>query len=102
MSGGHYNYACFKTDEPSEALSALEDFKEMERDLRQIGKHDAADEVYDYVLELETCQRHLRRRGKRIYELLRAVEWSFSGDTGPEHIDEAYAALLHPDEDIGT
>jgi hypothetical protein len=96
MSGGSFNYACFKVGD-SEIFKALGDIKGIERYLRSIGKQEAADEVFRFVLECEVAQRRLNIMGDKISELLRAAEWVASSDYGVEAIDRAYDEYVgHP------
>ena len=95
MSGGSFNYACHQADD-NRVFEFLPEFKNMERWLRDNGKHDAADEVYAFILLVETCQRRLRLAGQRISDLLHSVEWTASGDTLMKAVDDSYAALIAP------
>ncbi len=100
MSGGSFNYACFKVED-SEIFSALSDVRDIENYLRAFQKHDAADEVLFFIKEVETHQRRLAVIGKRISELLRAAEWVASGDSNLTAVDSAYQLLFGPPEEAG-
>lgn len=93
MSGGSFNYACYKVDD-DEIFRAMADVRDIESYLRTIGKHDAADEVLVFIKEVETHQRRLAVIGNRISPLLKATEWERSGDWGVEPIDNAYYDLM--------
>lgn len=93
MSGGSFNYACFKVGE-SDVFQGLGDVRDIENYLRAYGKHDAADEVLKFINEVETHQRRLAVIGERIAPLLKSVEWTASGDSGMESVDAAYFALM--------
>lgn len=93
MSGGSFDYVCFKVVD-SQVLSALEDVRAIENYLRTYGKHDAADEVLRYIKEVETHQRRLEVIGERIAPLLKAVEWAASGDSGIDDVDAEYFKLM--------
>ena len=93
MSGGAFNYVCYKVED-EQILTALSDVCDVENYLRGIGKHDAADEVLAFIKEVETHQRRLAVIGKRISPLLRAAEWTCSGDSGETYIDNEYKALM--------
>lgn len=105
MSGGSFDYLCF-ADSAGAILSRLDDLRRMEEWLRAYRLHSAADEIYVYLLELETHQRRIEAYTKRMYGLLHAVEWTVSGDTGIEAIHKAYGDLsgianppaIHPTE----
>lgn len=94
MSGGSFNYACFKVSDSSEIFQALGDVRDIEAYLRAHGKHDAADEVLHFIGELETHQRRLNVIGDRIAPLLKAVEWTASGDSGMDYVDAEYFKLM--------
>lgn len=93
MSGGSFNYACFKVED-SEVFQAMNDIRDIENHLRATGKHEAADEVLIFIKEVETHQRRLAVIGKRIAPLLQAIEWEVSGDYGDGAIDYAYRELM--------
>lgn len=80
MSGGSFNYVCFKLDNESEIFKALPDLHDMESYLRNTGKQEAADEILSAILKLETAQRRALMIGKHIKDLAYAVEWWVSGD----------------------
>lgn len=93
MSGGSFNYAYCKAGDP-DVFYAVGDIQDIEKYLRGLGKHDAADEVLRFLNEIETHQRRLEVIGERILPLLRAAEWTCSGDSGPEYIDREYFKLM--------
>lgn len=93
MSGGSFNYACFKVED-GEVFQAMDDVRGIEEYLRAHGKHDPADEVLKYIKEVETHQRRLEVIGKRIAPLLKAVEWTASGDTGMDLVYAEYFKLM--------
>lgn len=93
MSGGSFNYVCYKVED-DEILLALPDLRDLETYLRTINKHDAADEVLIFIREVETHQRRLAVIGTRIKSLLKATEWCASGDSGEDGIDYAYRDLM--------
>lgn len=93
MSGGSFNYACFKVED-SEIFQAMDDIRGIESYLRAHGKHDAADEVLRFINEVETHQRRLAVIGARISPLLEAAEWTASGDTGMDYVDAEYFKLM--------
>jgi len=89
MSGGSFNYVCFKLEDESQIFAALDDLRDMESYLRQRGKHEAADEIQSAILKLETAQRRALRIGKHIFDLAYATEWWASGDWDDKGIEEA-------------
>ncbi len=94
MSGGSFNYLCYK--DPSEMLSSssMDDLRRMEEYLRENGKGDAADELYKYRLTLDTMYRRLTILHTRLEPLLYSAEWWASGDYGEESFDRRWAEFL--------
>lgn len=99
MSGGSFNYACWKAS-GSEVFVGLADYKAIEQWLRGNNKHNAADEVFAFILLIETCQRRLHVAGDRLELLLQKVEWCASGDVNIDAVDKEYEALISNDNDI--
>lgn len=93
MSGGSFNYAYIKADDPTELLDGLDDYRAIEAWLRENKRHDAADEVLKFVLACETAQRRLAVMGKRISGILWAAEWTASGDTSIGAVDNEFAKI---------
>lgn len=93
MSGGSFDYAYFKVTD-SQVFNALNDVRAIESYLRSREKHDAADEVLRFLNEVETHQRRLAVIGERIAPLLKAVEWTASGDSGMDYVNTEYFKLM--------
>lgn len=93
MSGGSFNYACFKVED-NQVFDAISDIRAIENYLRRIDQHDAADEVLLYLAELETHQRRLAVLGRRIAPLLQAAEWVCSSDWSLNTINDEYRKLM--------
>lgn len=94
MSGGSFNYACFKANDSSEVFQGIEDYKDIEHWLRSQNRHLAADEVLKFILEVETAQHRLQVLGDRINGILKAAEWTASCDTGIDYVDREYDKLI--------
>ena len=45
MSGGSFEYVCFKLDDEDQIFSSLKELRNMESYLRARGKQEAADEI---------------------------------------------------------
>lgn len=100
MSGGSFDYACFKLNDDYAVLSALPSLREMERWLRSEGKHEAADELLRSILRLETIQHHLSVLGDHLYRLAYGAEWWCSGDWNEEKFDKLFEEeYLHVSHD---
>lgn len=94
MSGGSFNYVCHDVTDASQIFSKLYEVQRVEEWLRDNQKHDAADEVLLYLREMQTHERRVEAIGRRIENLLHAVEWTASGDTNIESVDIAWAKLM--------
>ena len=93
MSGGSFNYFCFKRG--GEQLDNLADLKAIEEYCREQGQHLAADELFRYLLFLETMKHRMDAYQDRMQDLLQSVEWSASGDSNPAiAIPYSYEKLL--------
>jgi hypothetical protein len=92
MSGGSFNYFCFKDN--GEQLKYIEELRGMEQYCREIGNRLAADECFRYLLFLESIQHRLDVYQSRMYGLLHAIEWVASGDSKKEAIERAYNELI--------
>lgn len=93
MSGGSFDYAYSKADDPNRVFEGMTSYKEMEEYARSIGKHDAADEILKYIEWLESTRRRIVVKGSRLGSLMRAIEWECSGDSGLDGIDYAMQKL---------
>lgn len=72
MSGGSYDYLCYKLEDPYPQIDP-ENVERMAASLRELGCTDAAE-------ELEAIR--ATRPPQALIELLHAVEWRDSGDWG--------------------
>lgn len=95
MSGGCFNYACYKAVD-DDVLEGLNDYRDIQAYLIRIGRTEAAEEVKTFIEECYEAQKvigALNQKGVLLYPLLRAAEWTCSGDTSVDVIDSAYLAL---------
>jgi hypothetical protein len=82
MSGGSFNYVCFKLDgDGSDVAQSLPDLRDMEQCLRDLGKHEAANEILRGIIKIETAINRLTVVGSHLAPLAKAAEWWQSGDT---------------------
>jgi len=91
MSGGSHNYL-FRHD-AGDLLDPhaghLQDLKDMAETLTEMGVHDAAKETEELVRFAEHFLRVTQVRMDALSDLWKAVEWSCSGDSGPEQLRAA-------------
>src|SRR5690349_15986262 len=94
MSGGHFEYLCFKADnEEIFTYNSLVQLEAMEAHLKAIGKEDAAKVIGGYKDAIVAVRNSAFEYGERLYELLHNVEWQASGDYGVDAIDNAMTTL---------
>ena len=117
MSGGSYDYFCWKV---SELDVYVDKPAAMARDIRQCIDREGPRQVYDRELSKwrditkeERLELHeaasmldaisaramaFKAAMMRFEDLLHSVEWCMSGDTGLDDIMRAYRALTEPKE----
>ncbi|MFE5392524.1 hypothetical protein [Bacillus thuringiensis] len=89
MSGGSYNYLCFKDEHEMFEYGKIEDLEAMASRLIELGYKDAAKEVLNIKY---TIQQSLVRVGvmkERMNDVMKAVEWYDSSDSGIDAVEKA-------------
>jgi hypothetical protein len=94
MSGGSFNYLCHKGAD--EIFSQLHELKEMVTYCREHNKQEIANELDRLYVDLNSFRNATNVRLKRLYHLLRSVEWERSGDSCWEYAEEEYQKLFSP------
>ncbi len=84
MSGGSYNYLCYK--DSYEIHERRQELNEMRDRLTELGYLDAAKETESVILMLDAFEVRLQARIDRLKDVWKAVEWCDSGDSGESHI----------------
>lgn len=87
MSGGSYNYLCYK--DSGNINEGRQDAHEMRDRLTELGYLDAAKETESVILMLDAFEVRLQARIDRLNEVWRAVEWCDSGDSGEDGVKKA-------------
>ena len=88
MSGGSYEYLCFK--EPSDLFHVEETIQRMADDLARLGyADDAAKETMSLLLEIRVSRIRLQSHLDRIKDVWQAVEWWRSCDSSEDSVKEA-------------
>ena len=87
MSGGSYNYLCFK--EAYEIHEHRQDLTDMRDRLTQLGFLDAAKETESILLILDSFEVRIQARIDRLKDVWHSVEWKDSADSGIEAVEEA-------------
>lgn len=80
MSGGSYNYLCYK--ESYDIHERKEELNQMRDRLIELGFTDAAGETESVLLMLQSFEVRLQTRIDRLKDVWRSVEWMDSGDSG--------------------
>lgn len=89
MSGGSYDYLCYA--DATELFNKRQSISDMVTALAGMGHLDAARETESIKLILNQFEVQIDARLQRLQDVWKAVEWTESGDTGPEAIDIAIA-----------
>lgn len=84
MSGGSFGYLCFK--ELQDLFLERHMIQAMAVELDSRGYSDVAALTRDLMIGLDTFIVELEPRRLALSEIWRAVEWTVSGDTGPDTI----------------
>lgn len=87
MSGGSYNYLCYK--DGIDIFERREELKSMRDRLVELGYLDAAKETESILLIMDSFEVRLQARLDRIRDVWQAVEWCDSGDSGREGVENA-------------
>lgn len=89
-----FDWLCFK--EPGEMLldKNITALGEMESWLRAQGKHDAADELYAYKVDLEAQARRLGIKHQRLEKLMLEAEQWYTGDHGEDAFEDAWSEMI--------
>ena len=90
MSGGSYDYLCFKdvSDIDTRTLAG------MAFDLKNDGYLTIADDLYAFLTELVNTKRKLATKWDKFSEVTKAWEWYQSNDTGKDDFDKAAKEYL--------
>lgn len=86
MSGGSYNYLCYK--EAYDIHERIEELHEMRDRLIELGFTDAAGETESVILMLKGFEVRLQARINRLKHVWKAVEWMDSGDSGIDYVND--------------
>ncbi len=87
MSGGSYNYLCYKDSD--NINEAREEINQMRDRLTGLGFLDVAKETESVLLMLDSFEVRLQARLDRLNSVWRAVEWMDSGDSGKDSVEKA-------------
>lgn len=92
MSGGSFNYLCYK--DADELFAMMEELYDMAEYLHKLGYAEgAARETIQIHHELRDFMAAMNKRVRRIHDVWQAVEWVCSNDWGEDRIKKAVAAF---------
>lgn len=96
MSGGSYNYLCFKDGEQLFEQGTLNDLKNIENRLNELGYTKIAGKVSDMNQIITESLEQVTTMKEELNDILKAVEWHDSLDYGIEEIEEAINRYENP------
>lgn len=92
MSGGSYDYLYSK--DAQDIIYRIPDLIRMRDRLIQLDMKTGAEKVQKLILTVEKYTIEADARMDEMYELMRAVEWMDSGDSGLDSVQKAYEKFL--------
>lgn len=91
MSGGSFDYLCYKEGSELFDYSVQRSMREMAAELTERGAQDAAAETEQLIRFVEHALRQVEPRREALAAVWRAVEWCTSGDIGEDGVEAALA-----------
>lgn len=90
MSGGSYDYLCFKDAEELCSSQHQSNLEAMSQRLGGLGyAEDAARETEELLLIIRQSMIRIQVRAQRLSEVWRAVEWWDSGDSSEDGLKQS-------------
>ena len=86
MSGGSYNYLCYK--EAYDIHERKEELEQMRDRLIELNYTDVAVETESVLLMMRAFEVRLQTRIDRLKDVWRAVEWYDSGDSNEDYVKD--------------
>ncbi|HDX9614512.1 TPA: hypothetical protein ROY01_005706 [Bacillus toyonensis] len=96
MSGGSYNYLCFEDEEQLFEQGTLNDLKNIENRLNELGYTKIAEKVSDMSQIIKESLEQVTTMKEELNDILKAVEWHDSLDYGIEEVEEAINRYENP------
>ena len=88
MSGGSFNYLCFKDNEDLFAQTNLNEMDNMASRLVELGFEDAAKETLNLKYTIQQSLIRSQVMKERLEGVWKAVEWYDSSDSSLENIEQ--------------
>ena len=89
MSGGSFNYLCFKDGEDLFNGGVLNEMEDMASRLIELGYEDAAKETLNLKYTIQQALTRTQVMKDRLEDVWKAVEWKDSGDSSLENVEKA-------------
>ncbi|AMO25936.1 hypothetical protein Blue_113 [Bacillus phage Deep Blue] len=89
MSGGSFNYLCYKQIHELFDEENLIELENMATSLIELGHKDAAQELLNMKYTIEQSVVRVEVMKERLHDVMHAVEWHVSGDRSKEAVAEA-------------
>lgn len=86
MSGGHFDYSYHRVNEFTDRL---------EMDIKNNKKEDEYGYSYDYSDETIYNLTRVLHFSKMLSEIMKEVEWMYSGDTGEDDFNKEYKSFIN-------
>lgn len=99
MSGGSYDYLCWKEGYELFEYSTIGNLERMVDALEEFGYDDAAEETYELVRIIKQARVRANTIHKRLNNVYHAVEWYKSMDSSFDRVEEEIAKYRGEDTD---
>lgn len=97
MSGGSFDYVCYDMEDPEWAYRAKLKLEAMKTHCET--RHPEAVPYIDDMLQfIHAFNEEYLKKGSRIADLLKSIEWYQSGDWGSEAVEDALKTLKQDGE----
>lgn len=98
MSGGSYNYLCYKEVPDLFGATAMENMEEMEEYLLAAGYKDIAQDVRRLIEYIKSAENRISVLHEQLAGVFKAIEWNASGDWGKPTLLKALEAYRKGEE----
>ena len=88
MSGGSYNYLCYKEPEELMCKHSTDYLEEMSQLLLRLGYDDIARDMQRLVEYCKTAYNRIDVLSEQLNDVMHAIEWYESGDYGMDSLKE--------------
>lgn len=86
MSGGSYDYLCYKDN--SDIANEVVNIERMAKRLDELGFPDAAKETLEIIPTINSHKTEIENKVQRLKGVWKAVKWLDSNDSGIEYVND--------------